>query len=77
MQDIKTSEREMSNRKHGRIISRFEHTCSPPSTLWRIFTKKWSRKITWCCNTYNELPQELLDPQVPHLFMQEQHTQAH
>ena len=31
-------EREMSNHKHGRIISRFEHTCStsPPSTLWRI-----------------------------------------
>ena len=26
---------------------------------------------------YNELPQELLDLQVPHLFPQEQHTQAH
>jgi len=40
MQDINTSEREMSNRKHGRFVSRFEHTCStsPPSTLWRIFT---------------------------------------
>ena len=31
----------MSNRKHGRFISRFEHTCStsPPSTLWRISTR--------------------------------------
>jgi len=31
----------MSNRKYGRILSRFEHPCStsPPSTLWRIFTK--------------------------------------
>ena len=29
---INTSERDMSNRKHGRIISRFEHPCStsPP-----------------------------------------------
>ena len=35
------SEWEISNRKHGRFISRFEHTCStsPPSTLWRISTK--------------------------------------
>ena len=36
MQDINTSERSReSNRKHGRIISRFEHPCStsPPSTL--------------------------------------------
>jgi len=30
----------MSNRKHGRIVWRFEHTCSTslPLTLWRIFT---------------------------------------
>jgi len=30
----------MSSRKHGRIVSRLEHTCSmsPPSTLWSIFT---------------------------------------
>ena len=27
-------------------------------------------------NTYNELPQELLEPQVPHLFPQEQHTRT-
>ena len=41
MQDINTSEREISNRKHGRIVLRFEHTCStsPPSPLWRISTK--------------------------------------
>ena len=42
MQDIKHKwvGREISNRKYGRIVSRFEHTCStsPPSTLWRIFT---------------------------------------
>ena len=42
MQDIKISvrEREISNHKHGRIVLRFEHTCStsPPSTLWKIFT---------------------------------------
>ena len=37
MKDIKTQvcvrEREISNRKHGRLFSRFEHTCStsPPS----------------------------------------------
>ena len=31
----------MNNHKHGRIVSRFEHTysTSPPSTLWRIFTR--------------------------------------
>jgi len=30
----------VSNRKHGRFVSRFEHACStsPPSKLWRIFT---------------------------------------
>jgi len=35
MQDINTSEREISNHKHERIILRFEHTCStsPPLTL--------------------------------------------
>ena len=35
MQDINTSEREMSNRKHGRFVSRFEHTysSSPPLIL--------------------------------------------
>jgi len=39
MQDINTSEREISNRKYGRFVSRLEHTCftSPPSTLWKIF----------------------------------------
>jgi len=31
----------------------------------------------WCRNTYNEFTLELLDSQVPHLFPQEQHTQAH
>jgi len=30
--------------------------------------------MTRCRNTYNELPQELLDPQVPHLFPQERYT---
>jgi len=31
----------MSSRKHRGIISSFEHTCStsPPSPLWKIFTK--------------------------------------
>ena len=41
LQDIKYKcEREMTNHKYGRFVSRFEHTCSksPPSTLWRIFT---------------------------------------
>jgi len=36
-----------------------------------------SRKIIWCHNTYNEVPQKLLDPQVPHLSQQEQHTRTH
>ena len=41
MQDKNKSEREMINRKHGRFVLRFEHTCfmSPPLTLWRIFTR--------------------------------------
>ena len=41
MQDINTNEREMSNRKHRRTISRFEHTCStsPLLPLLRIFIK--------------------------------------
>ena len=34
-----------------------------------------SRKITRSRNTY-KLPQELLDPQVPHSFSQEQNTEA-
>ena len=39
MQDIKTSEREMSDRKHGRFVSRFEHTCStsPSSNTMKDF----------------------------------------
>jgi len=27
-------------------------------------------------NTHNELPQELLNPQAPHLFLQKQHTRT-
>ena len=50
-------------------------TCSmfPLSPLWKMFTII-ARKITQCHNTYNELPQELLEPQIPHLFLQEQYT---
>ena len=40
MQNIKTQVREgeISNRKHERFISRFEHTTSLPSPLWKFFT---------------------------------------
>jgi len=68
----------MSNRKQGKIVSRFKHTCStsPPSTLWMISTIPITQDHS-LPQPYNELPQKLLDPQVPHLFPQEQHTHAH
>ena len=63
------------NHKHGRFVSRFEHTCftSPPSTLWRIFTIKRSHRITRCRNTYKRVHTSTpLDSLVPLLFPQEQ-----
>ena len=71
MQEINTSKRyRESNRKHGRIISRFEHPCStsPTSTLWKTFTINWSYWITRCRNTYNEFTLELLGLTSPSLI---------
>ena len=48
----------------------------PAFTTMKDFHYKWSHKITRCHNTYNELPQKLLDPQVSHLFSQEQHART-
>ena len=75
MQDINTSElREISNRKHERIISRFEPLALRPRLQRNEgFSLKTILQDTWCHNTYNELPQEHLNPQVTHLFSQEQH----
>ena len=49
----------------------------PAFNTMKDFHENRSRKITQCRNTYNEFTLELLDPQVPNLFLQEQHTQAH
>ena len=49
----------------------------PAFNTMKNFHYNQSCKITRCHNTYNELPQELLDPQITHLFPQEQHTHAH
>ena len=73
MQDINKRQREReSNRKHGRFVSRFEHTysTSPPSHL-KDFHYNRSHRITRCRNTYKEFPLELLDSLVPYT------TQAH
>jgi len=49
----------------------------PAFNTMKDFHYNRSLKITQCRNTYNDLPQELLDSQVSHLFSQEQHMQAH
>jgi len=78
MQDVRQVRDRESNYKHGRFVSRFEHTSfmSPPSTLWRIFTKNRSHQITRC-NTYKRVyTRTPLDSLVPPLFLQEQHTSS-
>jgi len=80
MQDINTSElRErwaIANTEE--LFRGSSHLLYVPAfTAMKNFHYKRSRKITWCRNTYNELPQELLDSQILHLFPQEQHKQAH
>ena len=79
-QDIKHKwvEREMSNRKHERIISRFE-PLALRSSLHRNegFPLKMIPQDHLCHNTYNEPLLKLLDSQVSHLFPQEQHTRTH
>jgi len=68
-------EGEISNRKYGRFVSRFEPLSLYPYLYrYEYFHYNLSRKIIWCHNTYNELPQELFDPQVPHLFPQKQYA---
>ena len=59
----------MSNRKHGRIISKFEpFALRPRHRHNEVFLLNRSRKITRCRNTYNEFTLELLDSQFPLLF---------
>jgi len=70
-------EGEIINCKHWRFVSRFEpFALRPRLHHYEGFHYNRSRKITQWRNTYNELLQELLDPQVPHLFPQEQHTRT-
>ena len=77
MQDINRSElREMINHKHERFRGLSHLLYVPAFTAMKDFHYNRSCKITRYCNTYNGLPQELLDPQVPHLFPQEQHTRT-
>jgi len=80
MQDINTSERGRDKQSQIHEIY-FEFRAYllyvPAFTTMKDFYYNRSRKITRYRNTYNELPQELLDLQVSHLFLQEQHTQTH
>ena len=48
----------------------------PAFNIMKDFHYNQSWKITQYRNTYNELPHELLDSQVPHLFPQEQYTRT-
>ena len=67
--------RERSNRKYGRFILRFESLALRPR-LHRNerFPLKMIPQDHLVRKTYNELPQEFLNPQVPHFFPQEQHN---
>jgi len=62
----------MSNRKHGRIVLRFEPLDLRPR-LYRDeeFSQESILQDPSCHNTYNVLPQKLLEPQVSHLLPQE------
>jgi len=69
-------EREMSNRKHGRICFEIRATCSmsPPSPQWRISTKiDHARSFGTATPTASSLKNSWTHKN-PHLFPQEQYT---
>ena len=72
MQDIKHKwERDKQSQTRENYFKIRAHLLYVPAfNTMKDFHNKRSHKITRRCNTYNELSQELLDPQ-------EQHTQAH
>ena len=75
MQDINKSKERRIIANIGDLFRGSSHLFYVPAfTVIKNFHYNKSRKITRCRNTYNELPQELLNPQVPHLFPQEQHA---
>ena len=77
MQDIKTSKRKReSNRKHGRFVSRFEHTCStsPPSTLEGFSLKIDPTGSLGAATPTRSSHQNSWTLQSLHSFLQELHT---